>query len=175
MDYTRLSIGELQVQVSQLHTQLSGLETLHQSDPDNEETKDLLAEVQEFIKILKDLIAEKQAAEKKSAEKNAAERAEIGFKSAVADGSKPADQAAAAVPGVSDGQVKKKKKKKKPKKEDDLAVRANAWQQFNAKSGKKKSIFASPEEGSTGRVGFHGSSNTMTSVPDRKRHEFAQN
>jgi len=71
-------------------------------------------------------------------------------------------------------QTVKKKKKKRPKKEDDLAKRAQSWQKFSSRSSKKKSIFASPEEGSSGRVGFHSSSNTMTEFADRKRHDFTE-
>jgi len=160
--------------VSALTGQLSELEQLRESDPENAEHKALVAEVREFISSLKDLISEKRKAEAEAEKEKEAAVASA----ARASGSVEADKAVGAEPNPSNpapvAQTVKKKKKKKPKKEDDLAKRAQSWQKFSSKSSKKKSIFASPEEGSSGRVGFHSSSNTMTEFADRKRHDFTE-
>ncbi|KAJ8903260.1 hypothetical protein NDN08_004369 [Rhodosorus marinus] len=172
MDFSKSSVAEIQNQVSALTGQLSELEQLSESDPENAEHKALVAEVREFISSLKDLISEKKKAEAEK-EKEAAVASAAPASGRLEEGKSLGAESNASNP-VPVAQTVKKKKKKKAKKEDDLAKRAQSWQKFSSKSSKKKSIFASPEEGSSGRVGFHSSSNTMTEFADRKRHDFTE-
>uniref|UniRef100_A0A7S1TI56 Uncharacterized protein n=1 Tax=Compsopogon caeruleus TaxID=31354 RepID=A0A7S1TI56_9RHOD len=73
---------------------------------------------------------------------------------------------------VKAGVDKKRKKTRAGGAAKELESRKSSWQAFASKNkslASKKSMFASPEEGTIGRVGFHGSKNTLTANPERKR------